>query len=83
MSFIKRNRIISTRVSQDEYEEVQRISRKNGAHSVSDYLRRVMMTEPGHLAAEASAQQAEIGALQQKVEWLLRVVERSDGNGRP
>lgn len=83
MSFIKRNRIISTRVSQDEYEKVQRISRKHGAHSVSDYLRRVMMAETGQQAAEAGTQEADIAALQRKVEWLLRVVERSDGNGRP
>jgi len=83
LSFIKRNRIISTRVSEDEYEEVQRISRKHGAHSVSDYLRQVMMTGPGHPAAEAGTQEAEIAALQRKVEWLLHVVERSDGSGGP
>lgn len=50
---------------------------------MSDYLRRVMMAETGQQAAEAGTQEADIAALQRKVEWLLRVVERSDGNGRP
>ena len=50
---------------------------------MSDYLRRVMMPETGQQAAEAGTQEADIAALQRKVEWLLRVVERSDGNGRP
>ena len=82
MTFIRRNRIISTRVSEDEYEEILRISRKHGAHSVSEYLRRVMLNSASGLpAVEACNQGAEIAVLQRKVDWLLHVVERTDGSG--
>jgi predicted DNA-binding protein len=37
--FKKRNRIVSFRVSEDEYQTLQRVSEQQGAHSVSDYAR--------------------------------------------
>ncbi len=78
MSFIKRTRIISTRVSQDEYEALLRISRENGAHSVSDYVRRMVVgsTVPfPDSDASRDGVAADLAELQRKVDWLVRIVE--------
>lgn len=37
--FRKRNRIVSFRVSEEEFEMLQRVSEAQGAHSISDYAR--------------------------------------------
>ncbi len=38
-TFIKRNRIVSFRLSDEEYDRLEQISRAHGAHSVSDFVR--------------------------------------------
>jgi hypothetical protein len=81
LTFIKRSRIISTRVSEDEYAELRRISRERGASSVSDYVRRLLVNggrvaPPSETAAGAVA--AEIAALHRKVDWLAQVVEHGE-----
>jgi len=81
VTFSQRNRIISIRVSDQEYEEVKRISRERGAHSVSDYVRWVLTT--WGLSAQNcepinSAILAQVAALQRQVDWLsTRVAQKS------
>ena len=86
MSFLRRSRIISVRVSQDEYEQVERISREHGASSVSDFVRRVL-TNSGFsiLDSEPNARGvvAQVASLQRQVDWLLHVVEQSGYAGAP
>jgi len=75
--FRKRDRIISFRVSQDEYEVLQRVSALQGAHSVSDYARWVacrIVDDDGHPPPPALL--AQVGDLQDRVEELTRQVER-------
>ena len=78
MNFIKRDRIVATRVSQEEYEELQRISREHGAQSVSDFVRRVITNHKSViLAAEAHSMAMQIDSLQQKVDWLTDIVSQN------
>ena len=37
--FKKRNRIVSFRVSEEEFQILQQVSESQGAHSISDYAR--------------------------------------------
>jgi len=78
VNFIKRDRIVATRVSQEEYEELQRISREHGAQSVSDFVRRVITNHKSViLAAEAHSMAMQIDSLQQKVDWLTDIVSQN------
>jgi predicted CopG family antitoxin len=86
VSFIKRTRIISTRVSEEEYEELQRISREHGASSVSDYVRRMVVNSiPALLDSEngGHAVAAEVAALHRKVEWLAQILEQGEREAVP
>jgi hypothetical protein len=50
--FRRRSRIVSFRVSEDEFEMLKEVSRIRGAHSLSDYARYVTCRD---LEGEASA----------------------------
>ena len=80
MSFVKRSRIVSIRVTQDEYQTLERISRQHGANSVSELLRQLIMnSEP--LAAAARGETLdftkELDELRRKVDWLSQIVTQS------
>lgn len=85
MSFSRRNRIISVRVSEEEYEQVERISREHRARSVSDFVRwllassglTVPTSEPNIYGI-----QEQVAALQRRVDWLSDLVTENRGQGR-
>lgn len=54
--FKKRTRIVSFRVSDEEYRKLQKLSRQKGAHSISDYARQLACSTDGHnnLAAQVT-----------------------------
>jgi hypothetical protein len=72
VSFDKRNRIVSIRVSHDEYQILERISRRAGANSVSGFLRQLIMN------SDTFQSQAKDGALgvMEELERLKRKVDR-------
>jgi len=81
VSFVKRSRIVSIRVTQDEYQTLERISREHGANSVSELLRQLIMkSEPlvsaagGETPPEVSK---ELDELKRKVDWLSQIVTQS------
>ena len=79
MSFMKRNRIVSVRVTQDEYQVLDQISRRHGANSVSEFLRQLIMnSEPFASTARAGAREVtdEIDDLKQKIDQLSRLVKQ-------
>lgn len=85
MSFVKRRRIVSIRVTEDEYHTLQAISQQHGANSVSEYLRRVIMnSEPFASEAKAGTREVttEIDALKQKVDRLSQLVKQRLGRQR-
>ena len=92
MAVIKpKTRMISFRLSEDEYEYLRENSLNQGAHSVSDYarsiLRRLMAGENGfnRTLVEARINQLD-GKMQQldgELRRLLRLVERRDGRPAP
>ncbi len=85
MNFSRRSRIISTRLSEDEYDVVDRISRETGARSVSDFVRQVVLDSTSVFPSETGTTSVagRIAALQRKVDWLSAVVERtSHTNGQ-
>jgi predicted CopG family antitoxin len=86
MSFVKRNRIVSIRVTQNEYETLERISREQGANSVSEFLRRVLTNSAlANLTAEPEADGVltQVAALKRKVDWLSNIVEQRHKDSRP
>ena len=87
MSFAKRNRIVSIRVTQDEYQTLERISRGHGANSVSEFLRQLIMdSKPVASAARAGTREfiEELDELKRKVDRLSRIVKQrvSKQNGQ-
>jgi len=89
VTFLRRNRIISVRVSDDEYEQVERISRERGAHSVSAFVRSILTTwgRPA-LSSEPCTSEimAQVAALQRQVDLLSDVVKqgfRADASTTP
>lgn len=70
--FKKRNRTISFRVSEDEYEQLQRQSLEKGAHSVSEYAR----TLTCHSGMSGSHVEIEVRDLHGQVEELSRELLR-------
>jgi hypothetical protein len=86
VSFDKRNRIVSIRVTQGEYETLERISREQGANSVSEFLRRVLTNSAlANLTAEPEADGVltQVAALKRKVDWLSNIVEQRHKDSRP
>jgi len=86
MTFSRRNRIISVRVSQDEYEQVERVSRERGAHSVSDFVRWVLTNgglalTPAEVCSCGIA--AQVAALERKVDWLSGLVNQNPQEADP
>jgi len=84
MTFTRRSRIISVRVSQEEYEQVERISRERGAHSVSDFVRWVLTTSGISSASSEPCNcgiLAQVANLQRQVDWLSAIVTQSRGDG--
>jgi mobilization protein NikA len=80
MSFVKRSRIVSVRVSQDEYRTLDQISRRHGANSVSEFLRqRIINSEPFVSGAKGKSREvaAQIDELKRKVEELSQIVNKS------
>ena len=79
MSFVKRSRIVSIRVTQDEYQTLERVSRGHGANSVSEFLRQLIMnSEPVALAAGEGTRHvtAEIDDLKRKVDRLSQILKQ-------
>jgi predicted CopG family antitoxin len=79
VSFVKRSRIVSIRVTQDEYQTLERISRGHGANSVSEFLRQLIMdSEPFASAGRAGPRGfgEELDELKRKVERLSRIVKQ-------
>ncbi len=78
MSFVKRSRIISVRVTQDEYEILDQVSRRHGANSVSEFLRQLIMnSEPFALTVKTGVREVaeELDALRRKVDQLSQIVK--------
>jgi hypothetical protein len=79
MSFVKRTRIVSVRVTQDEYQTLDQISRRHGANSVSEFLRQLIMSsEPFASTARRAPREVaeELDDLKQKVDQLSRLVKQ-------
>ena len=77
MSFIKRNRIISVRVSPQEYERLEQLAQEEGAFSVSDFVRRLLTNaglSPRIANGGAGRVLSQIAALQREVERLSHLV---------
>jgi hypothetical protein len=72
VSFDKRNRIVSIRVTQDEYQILERISRRAGANSVSGFLRQLIMNSD---TFQSTAQDGSLGVTEE-LERLKRKVDR-------
>ncbi len=66
--FQKRTRIVSFRVSDDEYRKLQKLSRQKGAHSISDYARQ--------LACVADGQHHQLPALAAQVTDLYTRIDQ-------
>ena len=79
MGFVKRNRIVSIRVTQEEYQTLDCISRRQGANSVSEFLRQLIMNAaPVVLANRRKTREvsAQIDDLKREVERLSQMVKR-------
>jgi tetrahydromethanopterin S-methyltransferase subunit G len=79
LSFVKRSRIVSIRVTQNEYQTLERISRGHGANSVSEFLRQLIMdSEPVASAAKAGTREftEELDELKRKVDRLSQLVKQ-------
>ena len=79
MSFVKRSRIVSIRVTQDEYQTLERVSRGHGANSVSEFLRQLIMdSEPFASAGRAGTRGfgEELDELKRKVDRLSQIVKQ-------
>lgn len=79
MSFVRRSRIVSVRVTQDEYDLLDQISRRHGANSVSEFLRQLIMKSEPFAATTRNAPRGvaeELDDLKQKVDQLSRLLKR-------
>jgi len=79
LSFVKRSRIVSIRVTQEEYQTLDRISRRAGANSVSEFLRQLIMSsEPIASAARGATREVteELDDLKREVDRLSQLVNQ-------
>jgi hypothetical protein len=79
MSFVKRSRIVSIRVTEEEYLILDRISRRRGANSVSEYVRQIIASAEFVVSAPRRGIRdvtEEIEDLKRKLERLSRMVMR-------
>ena len=77
MSFVRRTRIVSIRVTQDEYQTLDRISRREGANSVSEFLRQLIMNAaPATSASRRRSREVcdELDDLKRRVDRLSQLV---------
>ena len=82
MSFVKRTRIVSVRVSQDEYQILDEVSRRQGANSVSEFLRQLIMNSAPFSTSAISRDREvveELAALRRKVDQLSQLVKEQSG----
>ncbi len=70
--FYRRTKIISFRVSEEEYGHLVRVSSESGAHSVSDWAREAALAQSGNPAPRTGNSHF----LQARVEELHREVLR-------
>ena len=70
----KRERIVSFRVSEDEYESLRAASESEGAHSISEYARRAACTKL-HIADGPDVRQA-VHQLRSRVDQLQDEMHR-------
>jgi len=83
--FKRRTRIVSFRLSEEEYEVLKKTCLAHGAHSVSDYARsstcRVIDTNHGshspRVEAEIENLSGKVNELQRELERLSQLVERT------
>jgi hypothetical protein len=82
MSFVKRSRIVSIRVSLDEYQTLERISRRAGANSVSGFIRQVILSSEtfNSAAREGSEVLEEIEKLKRRVDRLSQILKQRVAN---
>lgn len=77
MSFAKRSRIVTVRVSQDEYQALDSISRRWGANSVSEFLRQLIMNAEPVVSATGRGSREfgkELDDLKRQVDRLSRTI---------
>ncbi len=74
----RRTRIVSFRLSEEEYEALMRYCVAHGARSISDYARIVACRPPDHMESSAAARKSErsIRQLRNRVEELDRVIRQ-------
>lgn len=79
MSYRRRTRMISFRVSEHEFEQLRTISESEGAGSVSDYARlslcRGSTASPDNIAATIHKLDSELQSLRSHLERLTALVE--------
>lgn len=80
-NFVKRAHVVSFRLSDEEYERLEQVSRACGAHSVSDFVRitthhAIAGTEAGPAGAwtKGNAFEARIEAMQRELTRLARLI---------
>jgi len=86
MSFVKRSRIVSIRVTQEEYQTLERVSRRQGANSVSEFLRQLLKNAAPVVAAtrrEKRGVSHELDHLKREVDRLTHLVEARDNHTEP
>ncbi len=72
----KRERIVSFRVSEEEYQLLQELTAKQGAHSVSEFARTVAFLSQSRNSSVAEVKaQAQIHDLRDRFEELVSQVE--------
>jgi hypothetical protein len=75
LSFFKRSRVVSIRITEDEYQTLDRISRGRGAHSVSEYLRQLIMNAAPVVSATRLVTQ-DVQDVSEDLDYLKREVDR-------
>jgi hypothetical protein len=72
----RRSRVVSFRLSDDEYQRIMKTCAELGVRSLSDYARRAALQTLGSLENAASHSDADFRSLESRVEMLERAVEQ-------
>jgi hypothetical protein len=81
--FRKRTRVVSFRVSEEEYEELLGLSQASGAHSVSDFARLAASHSLGETDGRGlNAMQAKMRELRGQIDQLDSEVKRLTHSGQ-
>lgn len=79
--FKPKTRVISFRLSEEEYQSLRQRSLAQGAHSVSDYARlilcRFLAGQPSHVPDEFEAKVVELDEKMRQVEHQLKQLARA------